>query len=398
MASGSDTVSTITLYAELLFHIRAVSFITSLQTNSNKTTRAELSADGEHINLTHDGEVATIRLPTKIAGGGSAVLTLPAAPSKELTLRLQLEERSPGLSRIDGGSANAVPWCASSLSEGTRVQCRECQSDLLGPQRVSEWKDLPSESWAEMMDFWHCHKPNVEHYVGYEDAQGRKGYAASSHLVAVVGIGLVDLSYFLFAVEDCCGMEINPNVPEAKRPSQLLCSKCRAVVGVVDERAEGWRIYKWAISVNTNCSRAPTSHDIAKWLSAQLLALIDNQGVRKFVVHDDEEREGARKSSLKLWIFTPDLRFSSSYLTKSRNDPTRAMRVFWQPLSPQSEDQSHSALTQENLSVEEIELPSRAFRALTQRLEFTARLLPLSARKFQEWNVGLLERFDEHEA
>ncbi|TKA73318.1 hypothetical protein B0A49_03127 [Cryomyces minteri] len=110
MASDSDTVSTISLYAELLFHIRAVSFIASLQTNSSKTTRAELSADGEHINLTHDGEVATIRLPTKIAGGGSAVLTLPAVPSKELTLRLQLEERGPGLLRIDGGSADVVPW------------------------------------------------------------------------------------------------------------------------------------------------------------------------------------------------------------------------------------------------------------------------------------------------
>ncbi|TKA64041.1 hypothetical protein B0A49_09871 [Cryomyces minteri] len=372
MASDSDTVSTISLYAELLFHIRAVSFIASLQTNSSKTTRAELSADGEHINLTHDGEVATIRLPTKIAGGGSAALTLPAVPSKELTLRLQLEERSPGLLRIDGGSANVVPWCASSLNEGTRVHCRECQSVLLGPQRVSEWKDLPSESWAEMMDFWHCHKPNVEHPVGDEDAQGRKGYAASSHLIM-------------------------PNVPETTRPLQLVCSKCRAVVGIVDERAEGWRIYKWATSVNANCSRAPTPHDITKWLSAQLLALVDSQGVRKFVVHDAEECEGARKSSLKLWVFTPDLRFSSSYLIKSRKEPTRAMKVFWQPLSPRSEHQSHGALTQENLSVEEIELPFKAFRTLTQRLEFTARLLPLSARKLQEWNVGLLERFDEHE-
>ena len=86
--------SNITLYAELLLHIRTITIFASLRSFHNHETKAELSADGSSVTVSHEGESATIRLPINAKVGGDAALTLPAhPPSKEITLRLQIEEK-----------------------------------------------------------------------------------------------------------------------------------------------------------------------------------------------------------------------------------------------------------------------------------------------------------------
>lgn len=45
------------------------------------------------------------------------------------------------------------------------------------------------------------------------------------------------------------------------------------------------------------------------------------------------------------------------------------------------------------LSVEELELPSMIFLELSDALRRSNLMLPLSARRFQEWHVGLLSRY-----
>lgn len=46
------------------------------------------------------------------------------------------------------------------------------------------------------------------------------------------------------------------------------------------------------------------------------------------------------------------------------------------------------------LSVEELELPERMFAAVSRALVERSSMLPLSARRFREWRVGLLHRFE----
>lgn len=212
------------LYAELLLHIRTVTLFASLRTEHTAQTKAELSADGDSITLTHEGERAAIRLPTQIAGGGSAVLTLPEAPSKDLTLRLQLQEKSPGLLKGAGGARgeNVAPWDAASLAGCARVACRGCGAELVDTEGGSDaagaedegagvrsWMDLPNENWAEMMDFWHCHKPHEHHLPGHTHDAGReKGYAASNRITAKKGVGYVDLTYLLLDEADCPGVQV----------------------------------------------------------------------------------------------------------------------------------------------------------------------------------------------
>ena len=69
---------------------------------------------------------------------------------------------------------------------------------------------------------------------------------------------------------------------------------------MTDPRAEGWRIWKWTITVTpkgeeTTTTTSARAYSIRKWIAAQLLYLIENQAVRKFtvVVDSDGISEGA---------------------------------------------------------------------------------------------------------
>lgn len=63
------------------------------------------------------------------------------------------------------------------------------------------------------------------------------------------------------------------------------------------------------------------------------------------------------------------------------------MKVFWQSVAP-------SAVTGKELDLEHLTLPHHIFQSLRLSLEGSAQLLPQSARDFQQWHVGLLQRFD----
>lgn len=96
---------------------------------------------------------------------------------------------------------------------------------------------------------------------------------------------------------------------------------------------------------------------------------------------------------MQLWLFTPDLCFSSSYQppppAQQRKDPTRAIKAYHKPLSDPTDFLSKNGTSHEHLL-----FPPSLFKALVEALDVSKRLLPGVARKFQDWDVGILERFD----
>ena len=201
-------MSDIYLYAEILANIKQVSLYASLQTTKNEETKIDISSDRRVVTVLHDGQSANIFLPTGIAG--SAEVTIPAEKKKELSIRLEIEDLA-GLSSANGyQSQNDYPWLAEDLSVDTVIRCDNCEATLIEPGSISTWKDLPSEGWAEMMDLWHCHKPHEHGPDNTEIAMaGQKGYSASSRLMATKGTGLIDVSTFLLAPEDCHQIQVS---------------------------------------------------------------------------------------------------------------------------------------------------------------------------------------------
>ncbi|KAF2663065.1 hypothetical protein K491DRAFT_551946, partial [Lophiostoma macrostomum CBS 122681] len=412
--------SSITLYAELLLNIRTVTLFASLRTVHTRETKATLSTNGDSITISHEGASATIHLPVNAGGGGDAALALPASPpSKELSLRLQIEEQDD--SELFTGvhteerKANIVPWDGASLNEmkNVRILCKSCQSLAIDGAKVVDWRDLPNENWAEMMDFWHCHKPDEHHLHDHthHDAVAKKGYAAGNQFKATEGIGFVDLSSLLLAEADCAGADPESSHNEMVAHA-LVCKTCDKNIGYTEPSSGGWRIRKWydkSPSIATSPDSAtppsppPSTYSTQKWISARLLSLIENLGIRKFHVHPPTSSPSTSSSptelsstpanptpSLLLWVFTPDLLFSSSIPSPRRHDPTRAMKIFyqrraWKELAPGEP---------EEVGVEVLELDAELYSELETGLEEGRKLLPVGARTFKEWEVGLLDRFD----
>lgn len=201
------TMSTTPLiYSELLSNIRQISVITALSTPSNASTTVSLLPNSQQFILTHEGKTTTLLLPGQVAP--QAQLQKPAAGSKELSWRLPLVSQPPQSS--DNSLSNEAPWSAASLSVDAQFSCRVCESVVLTRGTVREWKDLPSENWAEMMDFWHCHKPDIP-YAYDTDAQSQpdKGYGPGSRFAATSGVGFVDLTSFLLSESDCTGLKVS---------------------------------------------------------------------------------------------------------------------------------------------------------------------------------------------
>ncbi len=195
----------ITVYAELLLNIRQLTISVTLPAECNESTTIELSSDRKAIAIEHQAQRIVARLPAQLSR--DAVLPRPLPRSKDLVFRLQAVQDRDGLERKRLEWDDHVIWPASSLTPDTRICCRSCKSILLQCS-VKSWKDLPSDSWAEMMDLWHCHKPSADH-PGPGATHLTKGYAASNSLVLPPGCGFVHLNYLRIRETDCDGLQVS---------------------------------------------------------------------------------------------------------------------------------------------------------------------------------------------
>lgn len=197
--------SAVNLYAEFLLNIRQVTIFATLQNDRNDESKALITSDRKSITVTHDGNSGRIIFPSGISG--KALVHLPVSKDKLVSLRLEIvEDDKPSLG-IGLEVANDSPWPARVLSNSTQVACRTCRSIIL-PAGDRIWKDLPRNDWAEMMDFWHCHKPHSEFTAGAE-APNNKGYAATNKPILRRGLGFIDTCHVLIHENECSGLNVS---------------------------------------------------------------------------------------------------------------------------------------------------------------------------------------------
>lgn len=219
--SSHDTPN---IYAELLTNIRQLSVAVTLPSPAGGQTKALIAPDGATLHIHHAGTETSFPLPGRVLAQAGAPTALPTPPPSAssaphtLSWRLPLADSSAALR--SSSADDPVPWTARDLLPGSAIACRRCAAAIVPGGKAGEWKDLPSENWAEMMDFWHCHKPSTDHEdehehgvngEGKEDHEHltRRGYGANSSIAAQPGVGMVDLTSFLFCEADCVGLKVS---------------------------------------------------------------------------------------------------------------------------------------------------------------------------------------------
>lgn len=149
--------------------------------------------------------------------------------------------------------------------------------------------------------------------------------------------------------------------------------------------------------------------------------MIEREGVRRFVLHCGEKdgllvcqplrdimpdlvrfdsSQRLKQLTLydllissQLWIFNPDLRYSSSSADHSIT-AQRAMKIFMQPVSNIESLLDPEQGKGQSISLEELYLPANIFAEVGLALRRSNEILPASARRFREWEVTFLSRFE----
>lgn len=91
---------------------------------------------------------------------------------------------------------------------------------------------------------------------------------------------------------------------------------------------------------------------------------------------------------LNIWVFNTNITFSS---TEAPASPTNAAKVFYRIVSQEEADKMVESITSD---VQDISLPSEAIARIAGLLQKSNCFVPESDRKFKQWTVGLLEKWN----
>lgn len=232
--------------------------------------------------------------------------------------------------------AKNPPWTASELSKQKVIaKCRHCDHVLA--KSIAVWKQLPSEHWAELMDFWHCHKPHT-HGEEFNPA-----YAVSK-FEPQPSLAYVSDAYLLIHPDD---LDSCPHV-------------------------SGEKVWKWDVTLS---GAQIESYPTQVFAASILCELIDSHAIYSFHLHDPDQQ-----LRLLVWVFNRDI-----YYTSTGQLPKHGLKVMYS-LDPAQ----FPTLYQTRGDVEDVILPLNAVSELRRTLEESTAKLPENASQFGPWKIGLL--------
>lgn len=286
---------------------------------------------------------------------------LPAVPNER--------ENGVKTSSFFDNSKLVIPWSASELtgiSNSIDMKCAFC-GQLLGKHEDSmNWKQLPSENWAEMMDFWHCHKPENKNETTHNP-----GYAIS-RFVPTDTTSFVGLSYFLF----------NPKLlsrVDHEKNRQVHCNSCKTVLGD-NENNDSLKLWKWNLHLDST-NLVPSYSDYV-YVSTMISDLIDSHAIYTFSIKIEEDPVDS-PTRLLLWIFNPDVRYTTTGCTSKKS----GFKIFYS-----TDKDKMPSLMQSRGDIEPVILPEKVYESFLSHLETNSNLLPENYRWFGNWKAGIAEK------
>ncbi|CAN6605744.1 hypothetical protein TRVA0_003S00496 [Trichomonascus vanleenenianus] len=356
--------------AEYLARIRSVALSIEVEDGLNVEQLVFQSTEKAIVHYTKDGEshTAEIVLPEQVSASVAERIYSTDVETKTLSYRFpaspELLEHSKPMSFLDNPNVR-MPWPASELNsqEWIQVVCGGCSTVIIKAKRITRWQQLPSEHWAEMMDFWHCHKPDEGH------DHFNPNYAVN-RFVPKTGVGMVGMSYFLI----CPGDIVNTALDKG------MCVNCSRRIGSADY-TDTFRLWKWSVRLESPGNGMEEQYPYHYYVSSTVAQLIDTHAMYTFYVEPEQESSG--KDGLLLWVFNPDIKYTLTGAVSA----SRGFKVFY------STDWIEiPGLRQTRAEIEEVMISPVLYEHMIKRLRDTTALLPNNARKFGKWDVGLLDR------
>lgn len=278
--------------------------------------------------------------------------------------------------------------------------CASCLIPLVTPA-PTQYRDLPSEYWEELVDAWMCH-PEEQTLADLKmNMRGEAGKSGRRFgFWPTEGEALVGGSYIMFEGRSVVGGNVTEVVSTSRGDTAcLIRCLCGAIVGRRQERKlengstlRMYRLSKYAIrliSAAAECPKIPMSAFIVR----DMIEHVQAHATYRFVLSDEEEE----RPRILVWLFKPRIRISymlTSPLILPRSDSIEASKVLYKILGPDSTKDIKELLNKYPgfPQAEHLYYPMDVCRKLAALLSESTRAYPDSLRTMTGLEVGWLHR------
>ncbi|CDO76456.1 hypothetical protein BN946_scf184600.g5 [Trametes cinnabarina] len=329
-----------------------------------------LNLEAEVVPVSESSTEERSRLLLKCGTSTSPLLALPAPVSpgvKEVKVMGRYHEVKLPISALPSSPVDASPALldATQLSSTapTSFACASCSLPLVQASRLREYRDLPSEHWAELVDAWMCHSDQRLH--DQVQKHTREGFWPRE------GEALVGGSYILFEESAVVQSNLLPPTADDRKVQKVVAGftyqwsfvlladgvplrlsepeqaadgwwrtrcLCGAIIGRCQERPSSpkappvktYRLAKYAVrplSTSSDALRLPLSAFIAEDMNE----FVHAHATYRFVIFDEEEE----RPRILVWLFKPSLRLSYTVPTQyviPKSGSIRAAKVLFKIL------------------------------------------------------------------
>ncbi|OCH86338.1 hypothetical protein OBBRIDRAFT_738197 [Obba rivulosa] len=326
-------------YHENLHHVMV--FLTV----SGMTPGVNLEAEVVPPLRTPDGDGDGACLLLKCGAGLSPLLRLPArvAPGKKDVkvagpfFEIKLAAAPPA----SAASTSTAEVCAPALLDAAQLAaarptgfvCASCSLPLVQAGRLREWRDLPSEHWAELVEAWMCHadqklNEQVRRHSneGFWPAEGQALVGGSYILVDEAVMVSSNLGY------------VTRDVDRTVKWRRVLCI-CGAAVGRCQKRRpQGksentvYRLSKYAVR-HVSPNAEPLKIPLSAFIAEDMQEFVQAHATYRFIIFDEEEE----RPRILIWLFKPSMRIAYATPTQyviPKSGAIHAAKVLFKVLGP----------------------------------------------------------------
>ncbi|KAH0826560.1 HECT-like ubiquitin-conjugating enzyme-binding-domain-containing protein [Lanmaoa asiatica] len=276
--------------------------------------------------------------------------------------------------------------------------CSSCSLPLVSAP-PTQYRDLPSEHWEELIDAWICHpEGQTLAKTGMHGADGN-GKGNGFGFWPTRDEALVGGSYVLFDAEGIAGGNIKcVGVRERSGNTRLAQCLCGATLGRQHDRVHEdssvsrmYRLLKYAIRPISATSQIPKI-PMSAFVLHDMLEHVQAHATYRFVLSDEEDE----RPRLLIWLFKPRIRISYMLLAPAllpKSGTIDASKVLYKILGPTSATSDFKGILHKYPGFPQAEYlfyPMDVCRKLAALLKESTASYPESMRTMTGLDVGWL--------
>ncbi len=370
-------------FAEFLPRLKIVSL--SVEYPPNEIT--ELKTDGNGTNIvikTLNQADIQLRLPVQsipsfdinVQGAskdGYVAFKLPVSPNRTI---VDNAERSRTLDSLT--TKDTFMWSAKELrsmknqsAQGNRAEvgflCAKCKNLIIPFSRLRRIDAMPSEFWSEMMEFWHCDRPEAGGPNSYETVRERFGSFHPGKCSLIVG------SYYLvFNQQDF-------HISECESNGKCKCQICHTYLESSRDSSGNIRFPKWDFLLQDGESKIPENFPPYLYPFSVLIDNISSSAIRFFLVQSQ-----STGSSIVVWCFNFGLDVTSSQDVKVQHN---CLKILYQRAKSDIDQFKKRTSSSQYTTVE---IANNVYDSLYKQLTNSNSSLPKAQQTFKDWRVAYL--------